>query len=343
MRRPPKLVELLHLWRTEGIPDLATAPTPPLCTEDLAAQERDAGALFVVNHSGGKDSQAMMIRLLDWVPREQLVVVHATLGDVEWPGALEQAQEQAQNAGVAFRVAQANKTLLGMVENRYRTDPTVPSWPSAQYRQCTSDLKRGPIAKEIRAHCVQHGFTRVVSCVGIRAQESPRRAKLQVWQHVSKNSTRTRNWFNWLPIHTHTVHDVALALVRAGQEPHPAYLLGNERLSCVFCILSSANDLRLGALYNPDLYEQYLELEKKTGYTAHESRKALHEITGLTASQAQQAHAALLAQPPRDLTEGESTNDASRCLPPALSTELRTQPLENHDYGDHVHDSELCW
>lgn len=28
----------------------------------------DAGALFVSNHSGGKDSQAMLIKLLDVIP-----------------------------------------------------------------------------------------------------------------------------------------------------------------------------------------------------------------------------------------------------------------------------------
>jgi len=43
----------------------------------------DAGALVVVNHSGGKDSQAMMLELAARVPSSQLLVVHAPLGDVE--------------------------------------------------------------------------------------------------------------------------------------------------------------------------------------------------------------------------------------------------------------------
>ncbi|MFX6782263.1 phosphoadenosine phosphosulfate reductase, partial [Acinetobacter baumannii] len=30
-------------------------------------------ALFVINHSGGKDSQAMMIKLLEFVPKEQIL------------------------------------------------------------------------------------------------------------------------------------------------------------------------------------------------------------------------------------------------------------------------------
>lgn len=44
----------------------------------------DAGVLFAVSHSGGKDSQAMMIRLRALVPLAQLVVNHAPLG--AWKG-----------------------------------------------------------------------------------------------------------------------------------------------------------------------------------------------------------------------------------------------------------------
>ena len=49
----------------------------------------ERGALVAVNHSGGKDSQAMTILLSRIVPREQLLVVHAPLGEVEWPGTVE--------------------------------------------------------------------------------------------------------------------------------------------------------------------------------------------------------------------------------------------------------------
>ena len=42
------------------------------------------GALFVLNHSGGKDSQAQMIEVLKHVPARQILVVHATLGRFEW-------------------------------------------------------------------------------------------------------------------------------------------------------------------------------------------------------------------------------------------------------------------
>ena len=50
------------------------------------------GALIAINSSGGKDSQAMTILLSRIVPREQLLVVHAPLGEVEWPGTIKHTQ-----------------------------------------------------------------------------------------------------------------------------------------------------------------------------------------------------------------------------------------------------------
>lgn len=55
----------------------------------LPASVRDLiqrGAIFVVNHSGGKDSQAMFHFIRRHVPDHQIRVVHAVLPEVEWDG-----------------------------------------------------------------------------------------------------------------------------------------------------------------------------------------------------------------------------------------------------------------
>lgn len=268
-----------------------------LSSVDEAIAEINAGALVVSNHSGGKDSQAMLIRLLAIVPRRQLMAIHADLSSkeqIEWPGTREHAEKQARDAGVAIVIAEAEKTLLSMVENRHATRPSVPSWPSSSTRQCTSDLKRGPIEREIRRYMKEHGFSRVISAMGMRAEESPNRAKKETWRRNDGNSKAGRIWYDWLPIHKLTTEEVFKTIEDAGQQPHPAYARGNERLSCVFCILSSKNDLRNGAVHNPDLYKRYVELEQRTGYTAHQSRKGLPEITGLTIEQAYEEHRRLL-------------------------------------------------
>ena len=160
---------------------------PNLDSPDFAQVRAEiaAGALFVVNHSGGKDSQAMLIRVLSLVPVSQILVVRATLGEAERPGALEHARQQAEAAGVPFIVAEATKTFLGMVERRFQGRPEVPSWPSASTRQCTSDLKRGPITREVRRYVSARGITRIVNCMGMRAAEISARAKKSTWSDLS--------------------------------------------------------------------------------------------------------------------------------------------------------------
>lgn len=245
---------------------------------ETAEQMIAAGALVVVNHSGGKDSQAMLIHLLRIVPRHQLLVMHASLGEMEWPGALELARDQAAAAGLAFRVARAEKSLLDMVERRFDARPEVPSWPSAKHRQCTSDLKRDPIAREVRWYMKDMGITQVVSAMGLRAQESASRAKRATFSRNERNSTAGRDWYEWNPIHDWTTLQVFETIRADGQQPHPAYSQGNDRLSCVFCIMASKADLQNGARHNPELYERFKAMEAKTGYTMHMSQKSLAEL-----------------------------------------------------------------
>jgi 3'-phosphoadenosine 5'-phosphosulfate sulfotransferase (PAPS reductase)/FAD synthetase len=238
----------------------------------------DQGALVVVNHSGGKDSQALLIKMLEIVPRDQILVVHASLGEFEWDGALELAERQAANAGVPFIVARAAKSFLDMVERRFATRPDVPSFPSASTRQCTSDLKRGPIEREVRTFARNHGHRLIINATGIRAQESASRAKVEVFKRHERNSVAGRDWYDWAPIHGLTTVEVFATIAADGQEPHPAYAAGNERLSCVFCIMGSRNDILHGAQARPELFARLAEVEARTGYTMHMSRKSLVQI-----------------------------------------------------------------
>lgn len=246
-------------------------------------------ALFVLNDSGGKDSQAMRLALRAVVPASQKVVIHASLGDVEWPGALEHAKAGADREGLPFVVATATKTFFEMVEHRYavRPGPNSSCWPSAANRQCTSDLKRGPIEREVRRILKERGLSKVVTCMGIRAQESPCRAKQTPLVFSERNSKAGREWWQWLPIFDKRDSEIFLTIDMFRETPHPAYAAGNQRLSCMFCIMGSRNDLRNAAIHNAPLYRRYVELERRTGYTMHQSRRSLVEITGIDPETAQ--------------------------------------------------------
>jgi 3'-phosphoadenosine 5'-phosphosulfate sulfotransferase (PAPS reductase)/FAD synthetase len=238
---------------------------------------RDRGALFVVNHSGGKDSQAMLIALRGWgVPKAQLLLIHADLGEVEWGGNV--AHIRATAPDLPLVVARPETGFFDMVERRGM-------FPSPSVRQCTSDLKRGPIEREVRRHLRAHpehdGL--VVSCMGLRAEESAARSKKAPLTFSARNSKAGRTWYDWLPILTWTLPAVWLAIRSAGETPHPVYAAGMSRLSCRFCIMANRADLTTAARLSPALYAKYVATERRLGFTLSPSRRGLEEITGITA------------------------------------------------------------
>lgn len=250
-------------------------PLPPHIAELV-----EAGALFVISHSGGKDSQAMYGWLTRQLPADQVVVVHADLTEVEWPGVQDHIRSQID--GRELHVVKAGKSFFDMVEQRAAKFEAegrdVPCWPSAAQRQCTSDLKRDPIAKFIR-NC---GAELVVNCMGLRAEESASRAKRAAFRTATRLCTRSRTVVEWLPIQGWTLDEVWQAIEDSGQVRHWAYDKGMTRLSCAFCILASKADLTIAAQENPALYAKYVELEKRTGYTMR-ADAGLEQVTGIKA------------------------------------------------------------
>lgn len=226
-------------------------------------------ALFVINDSAGKDSQAMKIKLIECIPKEQLIIVHANLPGVEWDGNLDHIKKYSNDVPV-FEV-QARKTFFEMVEHRKM-------FPSPKHRQCTSDLKRGPIQKFINNYAKSNGFSIVVNCMGLRGQESPNRAKKTVFQYKPTNSSKLRKQYEWLPIHDFKIDNVWSTIKEAGQLPHWAYEKGMSRLSCCFCIMSSEKDLKIAAKLNPELAAKYIEVEERLNFTMSMSRTPLKNI-----------------------------------------------------------------
>ena len=245
----------------------------------------DAGALFVCNHSGGKDSQAMFAYVAAHVPADQVVVVHADLGDVEWAGVKDHIRDSI--GAFDLNVVRAGKTFFEMVQRRHAKlqadGKDAAPWPSAATRQCTSDLKRGPVAKFVRHYVKESGHRLVVNCLGLRAEESSARAKRPAFKTVLRDCTRTRTVVEWLPIQDWPIAAVWSAIAASGQTRHWAYDKGMTRLSCCFCILASKADLTIAAEANPALYRRYVALERSTGYTMR-AGAALEEVTGILAA-----------------------------------------------------------
>jgi len=245
---------------------------PPGCRRMI----RD-GALFAINSSGGKDSQAMTILLSSIIPHDRIVIVHAPLAEIEWPGTISHI-EATMPRGVPLVMAPiaSGQSLLERIELRGR-------FPDKRRRFCTSDFKRGPIERELRRYLAAHPrfAGRIVNCLGIRADESTDRSRRTPWSRNDRNSKAGRDWHDWLPIFDFSEAEVFDAIERAGQSPHWAYAAGMTRLSCSFCILASRADLRRAAELRPRLYARYAALEHRIGHTLSPTRLPLPAVTGI--------------------------------------------------------------
>jgi DNA sulfur modification protein DndC len=218
----------------------------------------DRGALFFSNHSGGKDSQVMFAYLRTIIPKDQLIVIHAHLPEVEWEGTIEHINTYLY--GHKFEVCTATKTFFEMVEHRQM-------WPSPKNRQCTSDLKRGPLEKLIRSISKELENRLIVSCMGLRAEESSSRAKAEVFKFSENNSKAGREWYNWLPVHGLMEDEVFRMIMEAGELPFWTYAEGMKRKSCCFCIMACESDHRVASRLRPELFKRIVETEKRIGHT----------------------------------------------------------------------------
>lgn len=243
-----------------------------------AAVDLSTYDVILVNSSAGKDSQAMLSHLIarldaDGIERARVVVVHADLGRVEWEGTRELAAEQAAAYGLRFEVVRRDRDLLHQIEHERRM------FPSSTARYCTSDQKTSQVVKLITRLVTEIDpdrigrRVRILNCLGIRAQESPARAKKVPfgpdpanWSKPGKAHGK-REVDRWLPIFHWTTEQVWAEISRSGLRHHPAYDAGMPRLSCAFCILAGRRELILAVRLNPALAAEYAAIEARIGHT----------------------------------------------------------------------------
>lgn len=224
---------------------------------------------IVINTSGGKDSQAMFDYVMALVDaedglHERVLAVHCDLGNVEWSGTLELARQHSEHYGVPFHVVRREKGgLLQLIDERGM-------WPSSTNRYCTSYLKRDQVSKlhtEVVRNANLSRPMRILNCMGLRAEESPARARKPEFENDQRQTNGRRIVDNWLPIHNWTAADVWNRVKTSGVPYHYAYDLGMPRLSCVFCIFASPDALMIAGEHNPALLDEYVALEEKMGHT----------------------------------------------------------------------------
>ncbi|GAB0057435.1 Phosphoadenosine phosphosulfate reductase [Candidatus Magnetaquicoccaceae bacterium FCR-1] len=135
-------------------------------------------------------------------------------------------------------------------------------------RFCSSDLKYYPIDALIDE--ILNAGNRVVSWVGVRAEESPSRAKLPEVEHEQdRGLTIFRPLLRW------HLQDVIAIHARHGIELNPLYQLGMLRVGCMPCINSSKGELRVIAKRFPERIEMVKKWEDEVQKVS-KSGKMMH-------------------------------------------------------------------
>jgi len=242
---------------------------------DLASYDQ-----IVVNISGGKDSQAALHRTVLAASaagvEDRVMTVFADLGhDDEWPGTAELAAEHAAFYSLRHEVVRREVTgpdgrrvpqsLTEHIAERGR-------WPDAARRYCTSDMKRAPVHRLFTRIAAEHRSARpgrkvrILSVLGMRAQESRARALLPPFGHDARASNQTvRHVDLWLPVHELTTGQVWEVIGQAGTRPHWVYAY-LPRLSCRFCVLAGKSALVRAALLDPAGAAARADLEQRMGH-----------------------------------------------------------------------------
>src|SRR5262249_6802549 len=154
-----------------GSPGIANASLDPTPKRKEAVMSPDLRSYrwLVISSSAGKDSQAMLDYVVEQadragVPRKRLVVAHADLRRVEWPGTRELAEAQARHYGLAFHaVSRRQGDLLDHIAERGM-------FPSPAARYCTAQHKRNQVDRlltALTARAIDEGTrppVRILSC-----------------------------------------------------------------------------------------------------------------------------------------------------------------------------------
>lgn len=146
----------------------------------------------------------------------------------------------------------------------------VMPWMKPTQRFCTSDHKRDQQAKLLTRLAGEKGRgrrVRILQCMGMRAGESPARAKLRPFYLDKRTSNGRKTVHIWLPLHEWTEAQVWADVRASGVRHHWAYDLGMPRLSCCFCIYAPKPALVLAAKHMPELAHAYQRVEEEVGYS----------------------------------------------------------------------------
>lgn len=215
------------------------------------------GKRLVVSVSGGKDSTATMLFL-----REAGLEATYVFSDTGWeaPETYAYLDMLSEKLGPIHRVGFPGG-MRAKIEARG-------NFPIRMARWCTRELKLQPL-REFHNKLIDESGIDTISVVGIRAEESPSRAKMPLFGWDD-----TWDGYIWRPLLDYSVAEVLAIHYRHNIPINPLYEAGFSRVGCWPCIFSSKEEIRALAEYSPDRIREIAELEKKVEAIRHEQNLA---------------------------------------------------------------------
>ena len=262
---------------------------------DLASYDK-----YIVSYSGGKDSTALLLFLLDnGISKDRIELWHQEIdgrgkslfdwevtpdycrkvGEAfgipvyfQWKDGGFQREMMRQNARTApihFEQTDGTVAITGGDRGKPSTRLRFPQpSPDLRVRWCSAYLKIDVCATAIR-HQDRFKGIRTLVLSGERGEESPQRAKYAILEPDRadlRNGREPRHVDRFRPLRDWKERDIWDLMEKYRVRPHPCYAMGFGRCSCKFCIFGNATQFASAACTSPDQMDTLIRFEKDFGH-----------------------------------------------------------------------------
>lgn len=255
---------------------------------------------YIVSFSGGKDSTACLLYLLDNdVPKDKIELWHQEI-DGRGPSLFdwevtpdycrklgqalgipvlfqwkeggftrEMLREDSLTAPILFETPDGNIRKVGGERGKPSTRRRFPQpSPDLRVRWCSAYLKIDVCATALR-HDERFQNRRTLVLSGERGEESPQRARYAILEPDKADLRNGRKAFRYIdrlrPIRDWSERQVWDIMEKYRIRPHPCYFMGFGRCSCKFCVFG--NQFASAACISKHKFDKLVTFEKDFGVT----------------------------------------------------------------------------
>lgn len=206
----------------------------------------------VVSFSGGKDSTAMLLRLLEL--GEHIDEVYCCDTSKEFPAMyrhIERVKKIVEDAGIKFTMLRAEKSFDYLMFDA-PTSKNTPGrgWATFKVRWCTSEVKKDIVRKYFKALKRQYN---IIQYIGLAADEEYRLKRKTNQQEFMQHPLVEWGW---------TEKDCLEYCYSKGFDWEGLYEIF-DRVSCWCCPLKSLEELRNLRKHFPDLWVELQDMDNR--------------------------------------------------------------------------------